>query len=205
MDARLANNRAGERDALPLAARKLARPAFEQFADFQQVRDPADASFDVAFRGPAHAQRIGDVFGHGHMRIERVVLKYHGDVAPARGYVIYALGADEYVAPGRVFEPREHPERRSLAAPRRAEQHYELARPDREIEPVDRRALAEHLRHVFESHIHIFSDCAAARYPFTAPSERPRTRWRCTIRANARMGSMAMTPAALITPHLVSY
>src|SRR5687767_8230753 len=41
--------------------------------------------------------------------------------------------------------------------------------------------------------------------PFTAPSDNPRTRYRCIASANTSIGIIATTPAALITPHLISY
>src|SRR5690242_7347816 len=41
--------------------------------------------------------------------------------------------------------------------------------------------------------------------PFTAPSDNPLTRNRCIASAKISMGIIATTPAALITPHLISY
>src|SRR5687767_13249304 len=41
--------------------------------------------------------------------------------------------------------------------------------------------------------------------PFTAPSDNPRTRYRCIASAKTKIGTIATTPAALITPHLISY
>src|SRR5262249_11117475 len=43
-----------------------------------------------------------------------------------------------------------------------------------------------------------------ARRHLTAPNVRPRTRWRCTIRAKTMIGTAASVPAALIAPQSMS-
>ena len=68
------------------------------------------------------------------MRVERVVLKDHRDVALAGLDVVDAPVADADFAGGDFLEPREHAERRALAAAGRADQDDELAVADLEIE-----------------------------------------------------------------------
>src|SRR5689334_9476746 len=41
--------------------------------------------------------------------------------------------------------------------------------------------------------------------PFTLPSDNPLTRYRCIASAKTSIGIIATAPAALITPHLISY
>ena len=57
---------------------------------------------------------------HRHMRIERVVLEHHRDVAVARAHVVDDLAADLDVARIGVFEPGDRAQQRALAAARTA-------------------------------------------------------------------------------------
>ena len=68
------------------------------------------------------------------MRVERVVLKHHRDVALARLQFVDAAVADADFAGGDFLEPREHPQRRALAASRGADEDDELAVADFEVE-----------------------------------------------------------------------
>ena len=60
-----------------------------------------------------------------HVRIERVALEHHGDVAVARLQPRDVAIADQHAPAGRQFEPGEDAQRRRLAAARRAEQGQE--------------------------------------------------------------------------------
>ena len=72
------------------------------------------------------------------MRIERVVLEHHRDVAVLRRYVVDDVAADHDVAAGDVLKPRNHPQRRRFAAAGRADQHDELLVRDIEIDAAHR-------------------------------------------------------------------
>jgi hypothetical protein len=78
--------------------------------------------------------------------------------------------ADADLAGGREFEPRQHPQRRRLAAARGPEQRDELALVDGQVEPVDGGEAAEDLADGFEK------TTSATRYPFTPPAPKPRVR-----------------------------
>ena len=82
-----ADHGAGERHALALAARELAGIAIEQRIELHLPRDVLDRRLDLGFRLAAHRQRIGDVGEHRHVRIERVGLEDHRDVAILRQHV----------------------------------------------------------------------------------------------------------------------
>ena len=71
------------------------------------------------------------------MRIERVVLEHHRDVALARRHVVHHLVVDGDFASGHRFEPGDHAENRALAAAGRPDQHDELAVGDLEVDAVD--------------------------------------------------------------------
>src|SRR5262249_46278033 len=68
----------------------------------------------------------GHVLEHGHVRIERVVLEHHGDVAVLRRHIVDDIAADQDVPVGDVLETRDHAQRRRYAAARPAYQNHEL-------------------------------------------------------------------------------
>ena len=87
-----------------------------------------------AFGNDAHLQAEGHVVVGRHVRIERVVLEHHRDVAVLRRQVV----DDAARRSGRrptviVLEPRDHAERGRLAAARRPDEHDELAVVDLQV------------------------------------------------------------------------
>ena len=81
-------------------------------------------------------QREADVPGHGHVRVQGVVLEHHRHVPFAWRQVVDDLVADHQRAVGDVLEPGHHAQRGGLAASRRADEHQQLAVGD-----VDREVL----------------------------------------------------------------
>ena len=71
------------------------------------------------------------------MRIERVVLEHHRDVAIGRLYLVDDAAADVDLAAGDGFQPRDHAQQRGLAAAGGADQHAELAIADLEVDALD--------------------------------------------------------------------
>ena len=61
------------------------------------------------------------------MRIERIILEHHGDVALFGRHIVDDALADGDLAAGDAFEPGDHAQKRGLAAARRADQHDEFA------------------------------------------------------------------------------
>ena len=80
---RLADDRAAHRDALALAAGERGRLPFEQLRQTEQAGDLVDAALDLGFRRPADLEPVAEVVAHGHVRVERVRLEDHRDVAVA--------------------------------------------------------------------------------------------------------------------------
>ena len=80
-----------------------------------------------------------------HVRIERVVLEHHGDVAVARAHVVDDLAADLDLAVVGVLEAGDGAQQRALAAAGRADQHGELAVGDVEVDAAHRMHGAEAL------------------------------------------------------------
>ena len=88
------------------------------------------------------------------MRIQRVVLKHHRDVAARRLELVDAAIADPDFAGVERLEPGEQPQQRRLAAAGRPEQHEALARLDVEIDSVGGVVRAEPFRHALEADPH---------------------------------------------------
>src|SRR5215475_7056294 len=61
-----------------------------------------------------------------HVRVQGVILKHHGDVALARRQIINLALTNEKVAAGNIFQPGDHPERRTLRTAGRPDQHHKL-------------------------------------------------------------------------------
>ena len=109
------------------------------------------------------------VLVHGHVRVERVVLEHHRDVAILRRHVVDDIRSDQDLAARDVLEAGDHAQRRGLAAARRADQHHELLVLDVEID-------AAHRLDATVVHLDDFADRNFGHgraHPFVAPAVRP--------------------------------
>ena len=61
--------------------------AVEQLVKAEHPRHLVDAAADLLLRCLAHAERVAEVLSRGHVRVQRVVLEDHGDIALAGRYV----------------------------------------------------------------------------------------------------------------------
>ena len=111
-NARLADHRAAHGDALALAARERSRLAIEKLVEPQRLGDLAMRSVRSRLLHPCHLQRIADIFGHRHMRIERVVLEDHGAAALARLQLVDDPPANGDLAGGDLLEAGDEPQKR---------------------------------------------------------------------------------------------
>ena len=119
---------ARERDALALAARELARDSGREACRAAPGAATSTTFASISLRGSRRmASGIGDVVEDGLVRVERVGLEDHGDVAVLRQDVGDVAAADQDAAGGDRLEARDHPQRGRLARARRAEQDEELA------------------------------------------------------------------------------
>ena len=135
---RLADDRAAHGDALALAAGEVAGLAVEVLLEVEDPGGLVDAAVDLLLAAAAELEREADVLPHGHVRVERVALEDHGDVAVARGEVVDDLLADAQLAVGDLLEPGDHPQGRGLPAARGPDQDQELAVLHLEVEALDR-------------------------------------------------------------------
>ena len=80
---------------------------------------------------------VGHVVVHAQVRVQRVVLEDHRDVALLRRDVVDDLVVDHQLALADLVEAGEHAQRGRLAAAGRADEHHELAVADLQVEMVD--------------------------------------------------------------------
>ena len=81
---RLPDDRATERDALALAAGQLLWLAIEELAELDRLRGLVDPTLDLRLGDLAQLQPEREVLADGHVRVERVALEDHRDVAILR-------------------------------------------------------------------------------------------------------------------------
>ena len=150
-DLRLVDERAGEGDALLLAAGELPRlPPLEavQVDELEDRTRPGPSSLLAAQALAAEAER--DVLEDRQVGEERVALEDRVHVAPVRREPGHVLVAEEDAALVRLLEAADHPQRRRLAAARRAEQREEAAALDLERDVVHGDDVVEPLRDALE-------------------------------------------------------
>src|SRR5439155_7192866 len=121
IDARAPHHGARERDALFVAARKLARIMTLEAHEPDAPAHGKDARLDVALLDLRAAKRKRDVLAHGEVRVERVELEHEADVTIRRAEPRNVDAAQHDASRRRRLEPRDHAQRGRLAAPRRTE------------------------------------------------------------------------------------
>ena len=168
---RLAHDRTTHRHALALAARQLAGLAVEHGGELEQFGHLGHLGLDDVLVGLAQLHRERDVLLDGHVRVERIALEHHRDVALLRAPIVDDHVVDQQLAARDVLEAGDHAQHGALAAARGADEDEELAVVDVQVEPrhglVAVRVLLLEVLHGERRH---------ERYPLTLPASRPRTK-----------------------------
>ncbi|GMA87618.1 hypothetical protein GCM10025868_28680 [Angustibacter aerolatus] len=133
---RLADDRPAHRDALALTAGERLRLALEVLLEVEDLGGLLDALADLRLLDAGDLQGEAHVVGDAHVRVQRVVLEDHRDVAVLRRLVGDVAVTDEDAAGVDVLETREHPQGGGLAAAGGADEDEELAVLDLEVEGV---------------------------------------------------------------------
>jgi hypothetical protein len=115
------DDRAGERDALALAAAELSGLALAVLRQPDHLERLDRAAAPLGLGDLLDHQAVLDVLLHGHVREQRVVLEDRVDVAVERRLVRDVLAAQQDLAGVGQLEPRDHPQRRRLPRARRNE------------------------------------------------------------------------------------
>ena len=133
-----ADDGAADGDALALAAGEGLGFALELFVgDAEDLRGVPDALVDFGFGIFAQHQAERHVLVDGHVRIERVVLENHGDVAIFRRNIVDRAAVDGDVAAGDFLQPGDHPQRGGLPAAGRSDEDDEFLIVDLEVGVID--------------------------------------------------------------------
>jgi hypothetical protein len=119
------------------------------------------------------------------VRIQRVVLEHHRDVALLGRDAIDDAVADADLAAGNLLEPGDHPQQRRLAAARRTDQHAELAVGDRDVDAAD---------HVRRSEVFLYAGDGHLRHCASTPGIV------VVVRARSRAGRAASLHQGLRVP-----
>ena len=96
-----------------------------------RLADPARA---LVLGHALHLQREAHVFGDGLVRVQRVVLEHHRDVAVLGRHTGHVLAVDADRPVVDLLQAGQHPQRGGLARTRRADQDHELAVVDVQLE-----------------------------------------------------------------------
>ena len=126
-DGGLADDGAGQGDALAFTTGKFARLAVEKRADAEEAGGSFHFFLVLIFGDFLGFEGESDVFVDREMRVERIALKDHGDAAVTRRKIVDDLSADEDFAGGRIFEAGDHAEESGFAGAGGAEENEKLA------------------------------------------------------------------------------
>ena len=128
---------AADRDPLALAARQVLRRAVQVLRQVQDLGRAADLLLDLGLVDVGQPQRKRHVVGHAHVRVQRVALEHHRQVALARRQLGDVAPVELDAAAADLGQPGDHAQQRRLAAARRADEDDELALLDRQVHALD--------------------------------------------------------------------
>ncbi len=111
----------------------------------------------MSFVDLAQFEPEGHVVVDGHMRVKRVGLEHHGDVAVLGGNFIHHPVADQHASVGHFLQPSQAPQGGRLAAARGAHQNQEFLIFDIQVQVVQSHKIAKLLRHILVGYAcHVF-------------------------------------------------
>ena len=114
-------------DPLALAARQLAGLAVKVGFQLQNAGSIGNPALAVGLGEVVDLHPEIHVLSHRHVRVQRVGLEHHRNVAVAGGNAGHLAVADVDRAARNLLQPRDGPQKRGLAAARRADENREFA------------------------------------------------------------------------------
>ena len=170
---RVAHDCAADGNALALAAGKRLGLTVKVLRDAQDLRRFAHLLIDDFLVHLAQVQRESHVFIDGHVRVKRVVLENHRDVAVLGRNVVHALVADIEIAAADLLKAGHHAKRGGFSAAGRANEHDEFLVRDFKVEFLHRDdVLVVHLFDVFECDLcHVPGFGGRASAPFASHAQ----------------------------------
>ena len=145
-DFRLGDQRAGNRDALPLPARQHRHPPIEKFGEADHFGDLGDLRVDGRAVELLQLEAEFDVAADIEMREQRVILPDQPHIALMHRHLVDGLAAREQRAAVGGFQAGDDAQQGRLAAAARPHDRQELAALDGEAHIVEREAAVETLR-----------------------------------------------------------
>ena len=133
-DLRFTDNGAPQGDTLSLAAGQSLRLPVEQMGDVQDAGGLFHAALNFILRRFAQLQAERHVLKHSHVRVQRVVLEHHGDIAILRRHVVDQLVADVQLTVGDFLQAGDHTQGGGFTAAGRTDQNDEFLVLDFQIE-----------------------------------------------------------------------
>ena len=133
----IANDGPSHGNALALSAGQCAGIAIKIRCQAQDLGGLVHPPVDLGLVHLPHAQREGHIRAHRLVRIKRIVLKHHGDVAFRRRHAVHDAVADRNLPRGDPFKTRDHPQQCGFSTARGPDQNDELAIRNREVHAVD--------------------------------------------------------------------
>ena len=121
---------------LPLTAGQRRGLALQVLLQAEHLGHVSDPPLDLVLGRFALLQPEGQVLLHRHVRVQRVVLEHHRDVAVLGRQVVHDLATDGDCARADLLQAGDRPQRRGLAAAGRADQDHELPVLDLKVEVV---------------------------------------------------------------------
>jgi hypothetical protein len=135
---RLPHDRPPHRDPLALATGEVGGLALQVLVQLQDVGRLVDPPPHLGVVHLGQPERERDVLEDAEVRVQRVVLEHHRQVALARRLVVDPGSSDDHVAAGDVLQPDDHAEQGRLPAAGRADEDHELAVVDVQADVVHR-------------------------------------------------------------------
>ena len=120
----------GQGNALLLTTGKTFRHPVRILIYLHQLQKLLCLLLNFLFRKLALFQAEGNIFFHGHIRKDGIVLKYHADIPLCRIHIIDPDIIKKEVTALNGIEARNHPQQRRLTAPGWTKEGEELTLPD---------------------------------------------------------------------------
>ena len=136
-DLRRTHDGTADSDALALAAGEFLRRALQVLGEVEDLGGLADLLFDHRRVGLCELQGKAHVLVHAHVRVERVALEDHRQVALGRRFVGDVASFEVDGAGGGRLEAGDQAQERRFAAARGADEDDELALLDFKIDAFD--------------------------------------------------------------------
>ena len=134
---RIPDDGAAHRNPLTLTTRERARVAIKQLSQPKNFGCTFHRGINFCGRFLGEHQAERHVLAHFHMRIQRVILEHHRDIALFGLHLVYHGATDANFACADFFQPGNHPQKRALATARGSNQHGKFAVGDLNIDSAD--------------------------------------------------------------------